>query len=101
MVEINNSSGSSARVDGNHSNGANTVLLDDSSVFPSTGTIVFRDSLSELQELTYTVNNTGGNLISGTSSSWTGTGRLLDSTYVYEMSYPAAGSTTFSEVKIV
>jgi len=100
MIEISNSNGASSKADGGWANGANAILLNSTNNFPSIGTVVFLDSLSELQELTYTSNDTGANRLSGTGSSWTGTGTLLDETLIHETSYNAIGSTTFTEVAI-
>ena len=98
FIEINNSNGAASKADGGWANGADAILLNNTANFPSTGTIVFLDSLSELQELTYTVNSE--NRLVGLASSWTGTGTLLDETLVHETSYNAIGSTTFTEVAI-
>lgn len=100
MIEISNSNGASSNADGASANGGNIITLDSTTNFPSSGTIVFLDSLSELQELTYTANNTGTKRLSGTASSWTGTGTLLNDAPIHEASYNAIGSTTFTEVAI-
>jgi hypothetical protein len=100
MIEISNSNGASSKADGALANGTNAIILNSTADFPSTGTVVFLDSLSELQELAYTSNDTGANRLSGTGSSWTGTGTLLNETFIYENSYSAIGSTTFTEVTI-
>lgn len=100
MIEISNSNGASSKADGALANGSNIIILNSTADFPSTGTIVFLDSLSQLQKLTYTANNTGTNRLSGAAASWTGSGTLLDETLIYETSYNAIGSTTFTEVTI-
>tara|TARA_R110000822_G_scaffold91919_8_gene211756 strand:+ start:1854 stop:2159 length:306 start_codon:yes stop_codon:yes gene_type:complete len=100
MIEISNSNGASSKANGASANGGNIITLDSTTDFPILGTIVFLDSLSELQELTYTANDTGTNRLSGTASSWTGAGTLLNETFIYEASYNAIGSTTFTEVVI-
>lgn len=98
MIEISNSNGASSNADGALANGSNIIALDSTADFPSTGTIVFLDSLSQLQKLTYTANNTGTNRLSGAASSWTGTGTLLNDTLIEETSYSAIGSTEFIEI---
>ena len=98
MIEINNSNGASSNANGTLANGSNIIALDSTADFPSTGTIVFLDSLSQLQKLTYTANNTGTNRLSGAASSWTGTGTLLNDTLIEETSYSAIGSTEFIEI---
>ena len=100
MIEISNSNGASSNADGTSANGGNVITLDSSDSFPTAGTIVFLDSLSQLQKLTYTANNTSNERLSGTAASWTGTGTLLNETSIYENSYSAIGSTTFTEVTI-
>jgi len=100
MIEINNSNGASSNANGTLANGSNIITLDSTADFPSTGTIVFLDSLSQLQKLTYTANDTGTNRLSGAASSWTGTGTILNDTLVHETSYNAIGSTAFTEVTI-
>ena len=52
MIEINNSNGASSNANGTLANGSNIIALDSTADFPSTGTIVFLDSLSQLQKLT-------------------------------------------------
>ena len=98
MIEINNSNGASSNANGTLANGSNIIALDSTADFPSTGTIVFLDSLSQLQKLTYTANDTGTNRLSGAASSWTGTGTILNDTLVHETSYNAIGSTEFIEI---
>ena len=100
FIEINNSNGASSKANGAAANGVDAVVLNSTNNFPSIGTVVFLVSLSELQELAYTSNDTGANRLSGTGSSWTGTGTLLDETLVHETSYNAIGSTIFTEVAI-
>ena len=67
MIEISNSNGASSKANGALANGENAIVLVSTVNFPSTGTVVFLDSLSELQELAYTSNVT--NRLSGTGSS--------------------------------
>ena len=99
FIEINKSP-TSNKADGAVANGSNVIILNSSDSFPSSGTIVFLDSLSQLQKLTYTANDTGTERLSGTAASWTGSGTLLNETAIYEYSYDVFGSTTFTEVTI-
>jgi hypothetical protein len=99
FIEINKSP-TSSNADGAVANGSNVIVLDSSDSFPSSGTIVFLDSLSQLQKLTYTANDTSNERLSGTAASWTGAGTLLDGTTIYENSYDAISNTTFTEVTI-
>ena len=99
FIELNKSP-TSSNADGAVANGSNVITLDSSDSFPTAGTIVFLDSLSQLQKLTYTANDTGTERLSGTAASWTGAGTLLNDTRIYENSYDAISSTTFTEVTI-
>lgn len=97
FIEINKSP-TSSNADGAVANGSNVITLDSSDSFPTAGTIVFLDSLSQLQKLTYTANNTSTERLSGTAASWTGSGTLLNDTAIYENSYDAISNTTSVEI---
>ena len=96
FIEIENSGVQDFAVE-TLSNGSGVIVLDDTSLFPPSGYIVFKDTNSEMQKLTYTANNTSTNRLTVTASTWSGTGDIANLTIVYEDSYKAVGNTSFTE----
>tara|TARA_R100000655_G_scaffold6395_1_gene18376 strand:- start:62 stop:382 length:321 start_codon:yes stop_codon:yes gene_type:complete len=97
-IEIAQSNGGQVVTASSSSNGTTSVVLADSSLLPSSGKVVFKDSNGNLQKLTFTANNTSTNKLTIDASTWLATGNLEHPAKLYEDSYhPAMENIAITE----
>ena len=92
-IEIAQSNGGQVATASGSSNGTTSVVLANSSLLPSSGKVVFKDSNGNLQKLTFTANNTSTNTLTIDASTWLATGNLDHPEKLYEDTYHPAMST--------
>ena len=97
-IEIAQSNGGQVATASGSSNGTTSVVLANSSLLPSSGKVVFKDSNGNLQKLTFTANNTSTNTLTIDASTWLATGNLEHPAKLYEDSYnPAMENIVITE----